>query len=177
MNFNHYINAARSVTKTHSSNVQTFESGNYGYLGYVDSDGVVFFNKYLRRQTIPLPAQLPRVDLIDMYAGADGVLLRHAVDFGAEGIVVAALGSGNVNESMYEAIQYALQRKVSVVISSRSYFGRVLPVYGFKGGGATLKERGCIFADDLSQWKARGLLMLTLPLAKGQEVLQSYFDH
>jgi len=175
--FNHYINAARPVTKTHSSNVQTFESGNYGYLGYVDSSGVVFFNKSLRRQTIPLPTQLPRVDLIDMYAGADGALLKHAVDFGAEGIVVAALGSGNVNESMYEAIQYALRRKVPVVISSRSYFGRVLPVYGFKGGGATLKEIGCVFADDLSPWKARVLLMLTLPLTKGQAGLQSYFDN
>ena len=174
--FNHYINAARSATKTHSSNLHTFESGDYGYLGYVDHDRVVFFGGSVRRQTLPLPSKLPRVDLVDMYAGADGTLLKHAVDSGAEGIVVAALGWGNVNESMYEAIRYALRREVPVVISSRSYFGRVLPVYGFKGGGATLKEVGGVFADDLSPWKARVLLMLALPLTKEQASLQSYFD-
>ena len=63
-----------------------------------------------------------------------------------------------------------------MVISTRAYFGRTLPVYAFKGGGATLKEIGSVFADDLSPWKARILLMLTLPLTKDQEGLQAYFD-
>ena len=174
--FNQYINAARAATKTHASNVQTFESGNYGYLGYVDHDRVIFFTKPLRRQTLPLPSKLPRVELINMYPGADGRLLKYAVDSGSEGIVVSALGWGNVNEPMYEAIRYALNKGVPVVISTRSNLGRTLPVYAFKGGGATLKEIGSVFADDLSPWKARILLMLTLPLTKDQKGLQAYFD-
>lgn len=43
---------------------------------------------------------------------------------------------------------------IPVVISTRVPTGRVLPVYGFKGGGKTLKDAGAIFADDLSPQKA-----------------------
>lgn len=174
---NHYINAARPVTKTHTSNVETFDSGDYGYLGYVDVDRVVFFRESLRRQKLPLPeGELPRVDLIAMYAGADGGYVRHAVDTGAEGIVIEAFGWGNVNEPMYEAIKYALDEGVPVVVSTRVHDGRTQPVYGFTGGGATLKEIGAVFSDDLSAGKARILLMLALPQTKDREELQAYFD-
>ena len=111
-----------------------------------------------------------------MYAGADGRLIRYAVDSGTKGIVVAALGMGNVNQDMYEAIRYALNQGVQVVISTRVYQGRVLPTYSFKGGGATLKTLGAVFADDLTPWKARILLMLTLPLTRDVMELQAYFD-
>ena len=40
---NSYINAARYVRKTHTSNVQTFTSGDAGALGYVDEDRVVYY--------------------------------------------------------------------------------------------------------------------------------------
>lgn len=173
---NHYINAAREVRKTHTSNVETFQSGIYGYLGYVDLDRVIFFRESIRRQKLALPQILPRVDLIAMYTGADGSYVRYAVDSGAKGIVIIAVGLGNVNEAMYDAIKYALNRGVAVVISTRVPNGRVLPVYGNKGGSATLKEIGAIFSDDLSPAKARILLMLTLPLIKEQEQLQAYFD-
>ncbi|MBW1974814.1 MAG: asparaginase [Deltaproteobacteria bacterium] len=173
---NHYINAAREVRKVHTSNVQTFESGDYGYLGYVDQDRVVFFRESVRRQKLPLPQALPRVDLVAMYTGADGSYIRHAVDSGAKGIVVQAFGWGNVNKPVYEAIKYAISKGVSVVISTRVYYGRVLPVYGFEGGGATLKKIGAVFADDLPPWKARILLMLALTQTQKQEELQNYFD-
>ena len=173
---NHYIHAARRVRKAHTGNVETFQSGPFGAVGYVDHDRVVYFARPLRRQTLPLPSKPPRVDLIGMYAGANGRYVRYAVDSGAEGIVIAAFGIGNVNEPMYEAIQYALRKGIPVVISTRVADGRVLPIYGFKGGGATLKELGAVFSDDLTPGKARILLMLTLPLTRDAARLQAYFD-
>ena len=174
---NHYINAARPVEKKHTSNVETFRSGDYGYLGYIDADRVVFFHEPRRRQTLPLPeGELPRVDLLAMYPGADGRYVRHAADTGAQGIVVEAFGWGNVNEPVYEAIRYAREKGVPVVISTRVDEGRTLPVYGFKGGGATLKQLGAVFADDLSPWKAQILLTLALPQTKDPAQLQTYFD-
>jgi L-asparaginase len=174
---NHFINAARPATKTHTNNVETFQSGEYGYLGYVDADRVVFFHEPLRRQRLPLPeAELPRVDLVPMYPGADGGQVRHAVDAGAQGIVVEAYGWGNVNEAMYEAIGYARGKGVPVVVSTRVPNGRVLPVYASKGGGATLKRLGAVYGDDLSSWKARVLLMLALPQTRDPAQLQAYFD-
>jgi hypothetical protein len=47
-----------------------------------------------------------------MFGGADGSLLRYAVDQGAKGIVVQAVGMGNMNVSMFEAVKYALRRRV-----------------------------------------------------------------
>ena len=111
-----------------------------------------------------------------MYSGADGGYVRHAADTGAEGIVVEAFGLGNVNEPMYEAIEYAIDKGVPVVISTRVYDGSVLPAYGFKGGGATLEEIGAVFAGDLTPSKARILLMLALAQTKDREELQAYFD-
>lgn len=173
---NHHINAARDVRKTHTSNVETFNSGDSGFLGYVDEDRVIFSRASLRRQTVPLPERLPRVDLIPMYAGADGSTVRHAADTGAEAIVVEAYGWGNVNEAMHDAIKYAIDKGVPVIVATKVYNGRALPVYGFKGGGNTLQKAGAVFAGDLSGDKARILTMLVLPTTKDQKSLQAYFD-
>lgn len=75
-----------------------------------------------------------------MYGGADGAMIKAAVAAGAKAIVVQGLGWGNVNIPMYEAVQEAIAKKVVVIISTRVQNGRVLAVYGFKGGGKTLKE-------------------------------------
>jgi L-asparaginase len=62
------------------------------------------------------------------------------------------------------------------VISTRVPNGRVLPIYGFQGGGKTLKEAGAIFADSLSPQKARLLLMLELQTTSKAEEIQKLFD-
>jgi L-asparaginase len=174
---NGQVNAAREATKTHTSDVETFKSGDYGFLGVVDQDRVVFGRAPARRQHIALKdGPLPRVDIVPMYAGADGALLRSAVAAGAKGIVVQALGWGNVNVPLYEAIKEAIERGVVVVISTRVPNGRVLPVYGFEGGGKTLKEAGAIFADNLPPQKARILLMLALQNTAKPAEIQQLFD-
>lgn len=160
---NNQINAARYVTKTHTANTETFNSGDFGFLGEVYPDRVVFANAPLRRQYIPLRAEkMPEVEIVAMYGGADGAALRSAVDRGVKGIVVQALGMGNMNEPMFEAVKYALSKNVPVVISTRVHNGRVLPNYGFVGGGKVSFEAGAVMADDLKPAKARILLMLSL---------------
>jgi L-asparaginase len=68
----------------------------------------------------------------------------------AKGIVIQGLGWGNVNLPMFAAIKEAIDKGVPVVITSRVPNGRVLPNYGFEGGGKTLVEAGAIMGDDLS---------------------------
>ncbi len=85
---NGQVNAAREATKTHTSAVETFRSGSFGFLGVVDPDRVVFARMPSRRQHLPLAdGPLPRVDVVAMYAGADGALLRAAIAAGAKGKV------------------------------------------------------------------------------------------
>ena len=74
----------------------------------------------LRRQTFQLvDGPMPEVEIVAMYGGATGAALRNAVDRGVKGIVVQALGMGNMNVPMFEAVQYALSKNVPVVISTR----------------------------------------------------------
>ncbi|NDZ17430.1 L-asparaginase [Variovorax sp. WS11] len=175
---NNQINAARSVTKTHTGNVETFKSGDFGLLGEVWDDKVIFARAPLRRQRIEIgTAEMPRVEILAMFGGADGSLLRYAVDQGAKGIVVQALGMGNMNVSMFEAVKYALSKNVPVVVATRVPNGRTMPLYGFVGGGKTSYEAGAVMAGDLSPQKARLLLMLLLQRGTGGKAeLQAAFD-
>jgi L-asparaginase len=174
---NNQINAAREVVKTHTSDVETFKSGDYGFIGSADNDRVIFYRTPTRRQHIPLlQDKLPAVEIISMYAGADGAMINAAVAAGAKGIVVQALGWGNVNKPMFAAIKNAIAKGTSVVISTRVHNGRVLPVYGFEGGGKTLQQAGAIFADNLSPQKARILLMLALQTTNKAGDIQKLFD-
>jgi L-asparaginase len=174
---NSRINAAREATKTHTSNVEAFKSGDYGFLGSTDEDRVIFYRTPMRRQHIPLiQDDLPYVEIIAAYGGVDGTLIRAAVNNGAEGIVIQALGWGNVNIPLYEAIKDVTAKGIPVVISTRVPNGRVIPNYGYAGGGQTLKGAGAIFADDLPPHKARILLMLGLQTTSNTETLQKLFD-
>ena len=161
---NNQINAARSVTKTHTGNVETFQGGNFGWLGEVWEDKVVFSRTPLRRMHIPITASdnWPTVHIFPMYAGADGMFIRHAVDNGTKGVVIQAVGMGNMNISMFEAVKYALGKGVPVVIATRVPNGRTMPVYGFEGGGKTTFDAGAIMAGDLNPQKAKILLTLLL---------------
>jgi len=178
---NDKINAARDAVKTHTSDVETFTSGELGFLGVADEDRVIFYRAPTRRRHLPLAplpegAHLPAVEIVAMYGGADGKLIQAAVANGAKGIVVQALGWGNVNVPMYEAIGAAIKAGVPVAISTRVWKGRVLPHYGFKGGGKTLAELGAVMADNLSPQKARILMMLALQAGVKPAELQALFD-
>ena len=174
---NGHINAARNVTKTNTSDVETFKSGDMGEIGVADEDRVIFYRAPLHRQHVPVTVDvLPKVDIIYMYGGADGELIKAAVDHGAKGIVVVALGWGNIPSKAYEVAKEVMKAGTPVVISTRVWNGRVLPHYGYPGGGQTLKEAGAVFSDNLSPQKARLLLMLAMQSTKEQGKLQAFFD-
>ena len=91
--------------------------------------------------------------------------------------MIQGLGWGNVNLPMFAAIKEAIAKGVPVIITSRVPNGRVLPNYGFEGGGKTLEATGAVMGNDLSPQKARILLMLLLQNAtKGQKELQAAFN-
>jgi len=172
------IHAAREVTKTHSLAVETFDTPEFGALGIVDADGVRFYRAPLRRQSIPVGPEvvLPAVDIIPNYAGSDGRLIRGLLKEGpVDGLVIDASGAGNIAGALFEAVKEARELGVAVVITSRTHSGRVLPLYAGGGGGTTLHDIGCIFADNLSAQKARVLLIAALTRTSHPEELRAYF--
>lgn len=163
---NGYINAARSVRKTQTTNVQSFTSGEKGYLGYVFDGQVIQFNRPAQRVQVALTgehwAAPPSIPILKDYSGSDGRFVRYALETGAQGIVVEGVGAGNVNRETYQAMLEAKKSGLPVVIATRVPNGSVEPVYGDAGGGAVLKKAGVILAGDLPAEKARLLLMVGL---------------
>ena len=177
---NGQINPARDVTKSNTSQVETFRSLEFGQLGVVDEERVRFYRAPLRRQTIPIGPEtvLGRVDIIMNYAGADGLLIRSLMRSGdANGLVIAGMGLGGVTSAMYDALKEARAQGVPVIISTRVPTGRIFSLSAMKGSSLTLKQIGCVLADNLSPQKARVLLMLALTKTRDPGALQKYFDN
>jgi L-asparaginase len=177
INFNQYINSARSARKINTTNNQAFNSGEKGYLGYIAEGKVEFFHDR-NRLYIPLPKELPKVILLKTYAGDDGSLLRDAIKMGVKGIVIEGFGAGNVHANLYDTIKEALDKNIAIVMATQVENGSVHPIYGTKGGGLSLAKLGVIFAGDLPGSKARLLLMLALTkVGNNLNDLKNYFSN
>jgi L-asparaginase len=173
---NGQINAAREVTKTSTIEVETFRTLEFGALGVADVSAVRFYRAPLRRQTIPLSEgqSLPRIEIVSQYAGADGRIISLLLEKGGiDGLVIEGFGLGHVTAGTLEAIKQARARGVHVVLSTRVYTGRVVPLYA---RDVETQQLGCIRADNLSPHKARVLLMLALTRTATTAELQKYFD-
>jgi L-asparaginase len=176
---NGQINAARDVTKTNTSQVETFRSLEFGALGIVDVEAVRFYRSPARRQTLTADSRTARlrVEIVPTYAGADGRFIRSLIrDGDVDGIVVTGLGLGGVPGAVFDAVQEARAKRIPVVVGTRVPTGRVFPLSATKGSALSLKAIGCVLADNLSPQKARILLMLALTQTRDSEALQKYFD-
>jgi L-asparaginase len=182
---NDEINAAREVTKTDALRLNTFQSRPYGVLGVVDADRVVFYRAGVKRHTaksefdVAQVAKLPRVDVIMTYQGADGDLIKAAVDAGAKGIVLATAGAGATSGTQQDGITYATSKGVIVVTTTRTGSGRIAAFQGRGGrGGAPPDEaqRRRIAGEDLAPVKARVLLMLALTRTTDPAEIQRMFS-
>jgi L-asparaginase len=180
---NDEINAARDVTKTDALRLDTFQSRDYGILGVVDSDRVVFYRAGVKRHTAAAEfdirelKDLPRVDVIMVYQGASGDLIKAAVDQGAKGIVIASAGAGATSGTQGEGIQYAVSKGVFVVTSTRTGSGRIAAGRRGRAGGGDARVEPIlrIAAEDLAPVKARILLMLAIAAKADGAAIQRMF--
>jgi L-asparaginase len=172
---NEEIHAAVEVTKIHSANPGAFDSPSWGPLGYVDEDQVIIHRESLCRQNIHPERIEEDVHLVKMAAGMDDFFFRCLIEKKARGIVVEALGRGNVPPAAFAGIREAIAGHIPVVLTSRCPGGRVLGVYAYEGGGRQLLEAGAISAGELNGQKARLKLMLALGVTGDPQKLAELF--
>jgi len=115
--------------------------------------------------------------LIKCAAGMDSGFLKYSVDAGAKGIVIEALGRGNVPPTMIDGIEYAVKHNVAIVMVSRCPTGRVLDTYGYEGAGRALRNMGVILGGDLPGQKARIKLMLALSITQDLNTLKEIIEN
>ena len=80
----------------HTSNISTFQSLQYGPIGITTKRKVLFHHEPAHRSKIPVAAVDKRVALIKAYAGMDSYLLSALKELPYDGVVIEALGRGNV---------------------------------------------------------------------------------
>ncbi len=173
---NDEIHTARFVTKTHTTNVATFRTPTFGPVGLVTKDGARFFQELINQEACPIDTVDANVVLIKAYAGMDGTLLGMLPDT-VDGVVIEALGAGNMPPATLPAIKQLLARHVPVVLVSRCFNGVAEPVYDYEGGGIPLQNAGVIFCQGLNGQKARIKLIVALSAGKTGEALAAYVNN
>jgi L-asparaginase len=170
------VNAASEVTKIFSSEFETFQSLDFGSLGFVQ-DGKVIYNRIPRHLEIIDTENLnSNVDLITIYAGMDEKFFKFSADSHVDGLVVEALGIGNVPPMAFDGIKYVIEKEIPVVLVSRCPAGETDYIYSYPGAGKHLHKLGVIFTDYLNGQKARIKLMLALSKTTDRKLLKKLFE-
>jgi len=116
-----------------------------------------------------------RVDIVAIYPGCDAAHIEASLQAGANGIVLAALGSGNANPGIAVAVKRCAERGVPVVVSSRVPEGLLVASYGGGGGGHDLVAAGAIHSSTLRPGQARILLAALIAANSPAEKIVSAF--
>lgn len=170
---NDEIHAAKYVTKTHTTNVATFNTPTHGPLGIVMKHEILFFKTAEPRVRFNLDQISGTIPIIKAYAGmglGDGIISLldpQKID----GVVIEALGAGNLPPEAAQELENLMSRGIPVVLVSRCFNGIAEPVYAYAGGGVKLQEAGVMFVKELNAQKARLKLLIALNAGlKGQEL-------
>jgi L-asparaginase len=174
---NDEIHAARNVTKTDTTNVDTFKSINRGPTGLVHTGKIAWFEPMDRRHTsksefsVEGKSQLPRVDIIFAHANMSPDLIDAAVRDGAKGIVIAGVGDGNMTQPAITALTRAAKAGVVVVRSTRLAGGLVL-----RNNEVNDDQMGFVASGEFTAPKARVLLQLALTKSTDPKQVQRMYN-
>lgn len=160
--FNEEIHAARGVTKTHTSKLETFSSPSAGPVATLDHAGVRIHRAPTSESDhVPATELDAVVPMVKSGIGVAGDRIRTATERDVDGLVVEGTGLGNVTADIGAAIEH-VAADLPIVVTSRCLAGRTASVYGSVGGGDRLDDYGAVFAADLPAHKARIKLQLAL---------------
>jgi L-asparaginase len=174
---NDQINAAREVTKTNTSTLDTFRTPELGMLGYIQGDKAFFYRQPTRKHTADTEFDvsnldaMPAVDIVYGYANMNRIPIDAFVAAGDKGLVHAGAGDGSLARPAIEpALVEARKKGVIIVRSSRVGQGIVA-----RNGEAKDDELDFVVSDTLNPQKARILLMLALTKTSDTKEIQRMF--
>ena len=174
---NDEIHAAKYVTKTHTTNVSTFQTPTHGPLGIIMKQDLLFFKATEERVRFDLDKITGTVPIVKAYAGmGDSGIISFLNSQNISGLVIEALGAGNMPPKAAQEIEELIEQGVPVVLVSRCFNGIAEPVYGYEGGGAKLQESGVMFVKELNAPKARLKLLIALNAGLTGQNLKDYIE-
>ena len=173
---NDEVHAAKYVTKTHTTNVSTFQTPTHGPLGLVMKHEILYFKTAEPRVRFDLETISGVVPILPCYAGMKTELLEMLDLKQLDGLIIEAFGAGNVPQEVAEKLADWVEQGLPVALVSRCFNGIAEPVYAYSGGGVHLHEAGIYFVKELNAPKARLKLLIALNAGlKGKE-LKAYME-
>lgn len=173
---NDTIHFARNVVKMDTTSVQTFESINRGPAGRVNTGKIFWFEPMDKKVgkasefSIDALDKLPRVDVIYAHANMSADLIEASMRNGAQGIVVAGVGDGNMTTPALDVLTQAAKKGVVVVRSTRLPSGLTL-----RNNEINDDEKGFVASGELNPSKSRVLLQLALTKTRDPVAIQKMF--
>ncbi|KEY57362.1 L-asparaginase 2 [Serratia sp. DD3] len=167
----------RDVTKTNTTAVQTFQSPNFGPLGYIHNGKVDYQRSPQRKHTTATPfdvsklTTLPKVGIIYNYANASDAPAKALIAEGYQGIVSAGVGNGNLYKTVFDTLAKAANDGMAVVRSSRVPTGSTT-----EDAEVDDTKYGFVASGTLNPQKARVLLQLALTQTKDAKQIQAMFN-
>lgn len=175
---NDEIHAAKYVTKTHTTNVATFNTPTHGPLGIIMKHDILFFKTAEPRVRFDLQSLSGTIPIIKAYAGmgiGDGIISLLDPEK-IDGVVIEALGAGNLPPEAANEIERLMGKGIPVVLVSRCFNGIAEPVYAYDGGGVKLQKAGVMFVKELNAPKARLKLLIALSSGLKDQALKDYIE-
>ena len=173
---NDEIHAAKYVTKTHTTNVSTFQTPTHGPLGLIMKQEILYFKTAESRVRFDLDRIEGLVPIITVYAGMTDELLDMLDWDKVDGLIIQAFGAGNIPKETAQKLESLLHKGIPVALVSRCFNGIAEPVYAYQGGGVQLQKAGVLFVKELNAQKARLKLLIALNAGLKGEALKGYIE-
>ena len=173
---NDEIHAAKYVTKTHTTNVSTFQTPTHGPLGLIMKQEILYFKTAEPRVRFDLDHIQGLVPIISAYAGMTDELIDMLDLEQLDGLIIQAFGAGNIPKETAEKLEILLQKGIPVALVSRCFNGIAEPVYAYQGGGVQLQKAGVFFVKELNAQKARLKLLIALNAGLKEQALKDYME-
>ena len=173
---NDEIHAAKYVTKTHTTNVGTFQTPTHGPLGLIMKQEILYFKTAEPRVRFDLEHVQGLVPIISAYAGMTDELIDMLDLEQLDGLIIQAFGAGNIPKETAQKLESLLQKGIPVALVSRCFNGIAEPVYAYQGGGVQLQKAGVLFVKELNAQKARLKLLIALNAGLKGQALKDYME-
>ena len=173
---NDEIHAAKYVTKTHTTNVSTFQTPTHGPLGLIMKQEILYFKTAEPRVRFDLDHIQGLVPIISAYAGMTDELIDMLDLEQLDGLIIQAFGAGNIPKETAQKLESLLQKGIPVALVSRCFNGIAEPVYAYQGGGVQLQKSGVFFVKELNAQKARLKLLIALNAGLKGQALKDYME-
>ena len=173
---NDEIHAAKYVTKTHTTNVSTFQTPTHGPLGLIMKHEILYFKTAEPRVRFDLDKIQGLVPIIPVYAGMTEELLDLLPVDQLDGLIIQAFGAGNVPKEISQKLNALIQEGLPIALVSRCFNGIAEPVYAYEGGGVCLQNAGVFFVKELNAQKARLKLLIAINAGLTGDELRAYME-